>query len=424
MYHGTPAERAELRRTVMRLDERQAKDGDGDEKSSSAKKANIKTKKSGRKSVIPRKKSGADKKTTPQTNIRRSARKSGQFNRISDDDEEESEEESDDDYKDEENSNDRDALTEDDIPIADGTTSPTSAPTAPPSSENERDMSTFPVVITTYEMIIRDRVHLAHYDWGYIVVDEGHRLKNYDCKLMQEIKKYPSAGRMILTGTPLHVSLFPSPSFFHLADSDDLQNNLAELWSLLNFILPDIFEDLDAFQEWYVALGTATISQYSLTSNSRFNLGTMQSHLSSERSSHIVHSLHAILKPFLLRRLKVDVETSLPPKKEYVLYAPLSERQNDVYDQVVKGDLRSFLMGKGKADNNNKEKKKQLQIDVNAPRKSRYNGKKRKRYDVDGDDDEYFDRLERGDMDEKPRKEEEDVEEIGREYQYKATCES
>lgn len=63
----------------------------------------------------------------------------------------------------------------------------------------------FPIVLTTYEMIIRDRTHLAHYEWGYIVVDEGHRLKNLDCKLMQEIKKYSSAGRMILTGTPLHV---------------------------------------------------------------------------------------------------------------------------------------------------------------------------------------------------------------------------
>jgi ATP-dependent DNA helicase len=65
----------------------------------------------------------------------------------------------------------------------------------------------FPVVLTTYEMVIKDRTHLAHYEWGYIVVDEGHRLKNLDCKLMKEIKKYSSAGRMILTGTPLHVRL-------------------------------------------------------------------------------------------------------------------------------------------------------------------------------------------------------------------------
>jgi ATP-dependent DNA helicase len=63
----------------------------------------------------------------------------------------------------------------------------------------------FPIVLTTYDIIIRDRAHLQHYEWGYIVVDEGHRLKNLDCKLMKEIKKYSSAGRMILTGTPLHV---------------------------------------------------------------------------------------------------------------------------------------------------------------------------------------------------------------------------
>lgn len=75
--------------------------------------------------------------------------------------------------------------------------------------EAEDPYASFPIVLTTYEMIIKDRVHLAKYNWGYIVVDEGHRLKNLDCMLMREIKKYPSAGRMILTGTPLHVSLFP-----------------------------------------------------------------------------------------------------------------------------------------------------------------------------------------------------------------------
>src|SRR5258708_12420983 len=68
-------------------------------------------------------------------------------------------------------------------------------------------LTSFPVVITTYEMIIKDRVHLAKYDWGQVIVDEGHRLKNMDSILMQEMKKYPSAGRTLLTGTPLHVSV-------------------------------------------------------------------------------------------------------------------------------------------------------------------------------------------------------------------------
>jgi len=67
----------------------------------------------------------------------------------------------------------------------------------------------FPVVLTTYDIIMKDRAYLTRYPWGFIVVDEGHRLKNMDCKLMQEIKQYESAGRMILTGTPLHVSLLP-----------------------------------------------------------------------------------------------------------------------------------------------------------------------------------------------------------------------
>jgi ATP-dependent DNA helicase len=197
----------------MCLDESQGEDEDG--KLSSSKKAGAKTKTSPRKSVTtPRKMGSADKKTQmpPQTNVRKSARR---INQMHDDDEEEeieneTKDESDDEYKDEETTDDHDADANDDIP-ANGTASPTSAPTAPPSSdssETERDMSTFPVVITTYEMIIRDRIHLAHYDWGYIVVDEGHRLKNLDCKLMREIKKYPSAGRMILTGTPLHVCPF------------------------------------------------------------------------------------------------------------------------------------------------------------------------------------------------------------------------
>lgn len=111
----------------------------------------------------------------------------------------------------------------------------------------------FPVVLTTYDIIMKDRAHLTRYPWGFIVVDEGHRLKNMDCKLMREIKQYESAGRMILTGTPLHVSL-SFPWWLRISFILPLQNNLSELWSLLNFILPDIFNDLYSFQEWYASV--------------------------------------------------------------------------------------------------------------------------------------------------------------------------
>ena len=113
---------------------------------------------------------------------------------------------------------------------------------------SEKAAKVFPVVVTTYELIIKDRKHLSKYKWGYIVVDEGHRLKNFNSKLMQEIKKYPSAGRMILTGTPLHVS--SATLLYQFIIAYLVQNNLSELWSLLNFILPDIFGDLGTFQEW------------------------------------------------------------------------------------------------------------------------------------------------------------------------------
>ncbi|KAJ3867273.1 SNF2 family DNA-dependent ATPase [Lentinula novae-zelandiae] len=213
----------------------------------------------------------------------------------------------------------------------------------------------FPVVVTTYEMIIKDRAHLAGYNWGYIVVDEGHRLKNLDCTLTREIKKYPSASRMILTGTPLH-------------------NNLAELWSLLNFVLPDIFNDVDSFQSW-------------------FNVPTMQTSLGNDRTAHIIESLHAILKPFLLRRLKSDVETSLPPKKEYVLYAPLSITQREAYDKVLDGTLRAYLM-QSKEENKGAD---ELLPEVDGPRKlRRQTNKGRPSYLVEEDDDVYFKNLETG----------------------------
>lgn len=102
------------------------------------------------------------------------------------------------------------------------------------------------------------------------------------------------------------------------------QNNLAELWSLLNFILPDIFDDLDSFQQW-------------------FNLGDIGAEGLLDKTA-IVTSLHAILKPFLLRRLKSEVERGLPPKKEYLLYAPLTQEQKDFYQAILSRNHRQYLI--------------------------------------------------------------------------------
>ncbi|KAL9932782.1 hypothetical protein V8E36_008481 [Tilletia maclaganii] len=180
-----------------------------------------------------------------------------------------------------------------------------------PTTQKARDA--FPIVVSSYEIIMRDRIHLAGLDWKYIVVDEGHRLKNMNCKLVRELKTYRSANRLILTGTPLH-------------------NNLAELWSLLNFILPDIFDDLATFEKWFDF------------SDLHEEDGGGNKLLSKEQSGSIITQLHAILKPFLLRRLKVDVESDLPPKKEYLLYAPLTEEQKDLYEAILGKDVRRWLL--------------------------------------------------------------------------------
>lgn len=148
----------------------------------------------------------------------------------------------------------------------------------------------------------------------------------------------------------------------------------------------------------------------------------MQASIGSERSSQLIGSLHAILKPFLLRRLKVDVEQNLPPKKEYVLYAPLSVQQREAYNQVVEGTLRSYLIGKGH-DTPIVEVKENVKGDEQGSRRLRKKG--RKSYAVDGDDDAYFDMLENGEVDEKGVKEKEQksaIDQLGREYQRKSTC--
>lgn len=78
---------------------------------------------------------------------------------------------------------------------------------------------------------MNDRKYLQRYNWKRIVINEGHRIKNKGCKLIRELMTYSSTNHLFLTGTPL-------------------QNNLSELWSLLNFLLPDIFDNLDIFQSW------------------------------------------------------------------------------------------------------------------------------------------------------------------------------
>lgn len=145
------------------------------------------------------------------------------------------------------------------------------------------------------------------------IQDEGHRLKNMNCRLIKELLTYSSANRLLITGTPL-------------------QNNITELWSLLHFLLPDIFNDLSSFQSWFDFSSM-------LDNNS-------QADVVERRKRTLVSTMHSILKPFLLRRVKTDVETSLPKKREYILYAPLTSEQKDLYREILSGTGRQYLENK------------------------------------------------------------------------------
>ena len=172
----------------------------------------------------------------------------------------------------------------------------------------------FPVICTSYEICMNDRKHLSHFGWKFIIIDEGHRIKNMNCKLIRELQSYQSANRLLITGTPL-------------------QNNLAELWALLHFLMPSIFNNFESFESWF---------DFSALKEK----GGAEQILSEDRQKNLVTSLHAVLKPFLLRRIKADVETSLPKKREYVLYAPLTQTQRELYQEILDGNSRAYLENK------------------------------------------------------------------------------
>ena len=88
-------------------------------------------------------------------------------------------------------------------------------------SHDKVSRNDFPLIVTSYEICILDRRYLEKYKWQYLVVDEGQRVKNRNCRLIRELKALNTQNRLLLSGTPI-------------------QNTLDELWSLLNFVNPQV----------------------------------------------------------------------------------------------------------------------------------------------------------------------------------------
>ncbi|KAI4369630.1 hypothetical protein MLD38_018052 [Melastoma candidum] len=173
----------------------------------------------------------------------------------------------------------------------------------------------FHVLITHYSLIMKDKNFLKKIPWDYLIIDEGHRLKNSECSLAQTlVHGFQTQRRLLLTGTPI-------------------QNSLQELWSLLNFLLPNIFNSVQNFEEWF---------------NAPF-ADRVDVSLSDEEELLIINRLHHVIRPFILRRKKDEVEKFLPSKSQVILKCDLSAWQKVYYQQVTDVGRVGLDTGSGKS---------------------------------------------------------------------------
>ncbi|KPA81169.1 putative transcription activatorDNA-dependent ATPase [Leptomonas pyrrhocoris] len=163
----------------------------------------------------------------------------------------------------------------------------------------------YDVIVTTFEMILDEISTFKRVAWQYLIVDEAHKLKNEEGRAHTALDSLQSSHRLIITGTPL-------------------QNNLKELWALLHFLAPRLFNDSESFDAWF---DTA----------------------SGHQDASVMSNLHKILAPLMIRRLKADVSTGIPPKKEIYVACQLSKKQREWYMNVLAKDAEVLNKASGSA---------------------------------------------------------------------------
>ncbi|CAI9734305.1 helicase domino-like [Octopus vulgaris] len=156
----------------------------------------------------------------------------------------------------------------------------------------------FHVCITSYKLVIQDHQAFRRKKWKYFILDEAQNIKNFKSQRWQTLLNFQSQRRLLLTGTPL-------------------QNSLMELWSLMHFLMPNVFSSHKDFKEWFANPLSGMIEG------------------SHEYNDNLIKRLHKVLRPFLLRRLKDDVEKQMPKKYEHVVMCRLSKRQRFLYDEFM-----------------------------------------------------------------------------------------
>ncbi len=172
------------------------------------------------------------------------------------------------------------------------------------TTSNNKQITKFNALITTFEVLLSDVAVFCQFKWRNVIIDEAHRLKNKNCKLIEGLRYIDCEHKVLLTGTPL-------------------QNNVEELFSLLNFLEPQQFHSSQEFMQEFGDLKTDTQ----------------------------VTKLQAVLKPMMLRRLKEDVEKSLAPKEETIIEVELTNTQKKYYRAILEKNFQFLSRGSTSSSN-------------------------------------------------------------------------
>eukprot|EP01127_Copromyxa_protea_P005451 TRINITY_DN1537_c0_g1_i2.p1 TRINITY_DN1537_c0_g1~~TRINITY_DN1537_c0_g1_i2.p1 ORF type:complete len:1547 (-),score=321.48 TRINITY_DN1537_c0_g1_i2:24-4637(-) len=177
--------------------------------------------------------------------------------------------------------------------------------------------ATFHVLVTSYQMVVSDKSFFSKIKWEYMILDEAQAIKSANSQRWTTLLGLKDCrNRLLLTGTPI-------------------QNNMAELWALLHFIMPTLFDDHQEFAEWF----SKDIESHAENKASGLNQTQLQ-------------RLYMVLKPFMLRREKKDVLTEMPPKTEIKVRCHMTPRQIHLYTGLKKNLTIADLLDQAKNSKN------------------------------------------------------------------------
>lgn len=165
------------------------------------------------------------------------------------------------------------------------------------SKLHSRNNAAFHVLVTSYEILSKDEKYFKRITWQFMVLDEAQAIKSSQSQRWKMLLSFSCRNRLLLTGTPV-------------------QNNMQELWALLHFIMPTLFDSQEQFSNW-------------------FSKGVEGSVMDGQAlNEHQLKRLHQVLKPFMLRRVKADVESQMANKEEKIVECRLSSRQESLYEAL------------------------------------------------------------------------------------------